>query len=238
MDPDRRRHLFEGQEVSFSYEKNPKDGLALNHLEFFISEGEIVCLSGPSGSGKSTLLNLMALIERPQHGTFSYRGKNVAELSEAEICHIRRFEIGFIFQDFQLIEVLSVEENVEYFAHRQKVPFEERKTRVKEALDSVGMLAYAKRRVTDLSGGQRQRVAIARALAKKPSLIIADEPTANLDLATGRQVLETMQRLHREQNITMIIASHDLTVLEYCHRILHIQDGKIATTKEVKGRAS
>jgi putative ABC transport system ATP-binding protein len=231
--------VYFGRGVSYSYgQPSHQNNLVLDHMDFEIRQNEVICLSGPSGSGKSTLLSLMALIESPQLGSLTYRGQDVKKLSEEALSTIRRNEIGFIFQDFQLIEVLTVAENVEYFITRQKVPAKERKTRVKDALESVGLSSFGDRRVTDLSGGQRQRVAIARALAKNPGVIIADEPTASLDVATSRQIMETLQKLNEQRNITILIASHDLMVLEFATRILHIQDGRIDRNQKVDHRAS
>lgn len=230
--------LYEGLGVSFSYDRSLRETRVLDQLDFRIEGGETLCLAGPSGSGKSTLLNLLGTIERPQLGTLLFQGQDLATLSEESLCRIRRNDIGFIFQDFQLIEVLSVEENIEYFLHRQGVPTIERKKRVKDALGAVGMTGYEKRHVTELSGGQRQRVAIARAIAKNPAVIIADEPTANLDLATGRQIMKTLQSLQAERPITLIIASHDTMVLEHASQVMHIQDGKIAPSREVSSRVS
>lgn len=239
MEDIKSNFVYFGRGVSYSYGHPPhQNNLVLDHMDFEVRQNEVICLSGPSGSGKSTLLSLMALIESPQLGSLMYCGKDVKKLSEEALSTIRRNEIGFIFQDFQLIEVLTVAENVEYFITRQKVPPKERKTRVKDALDAVGLSSFGDRRVTDLSGGQRQRVAIARALAKNPGVIIADEPTASLDVATSRQIMETLQKLNEQRKITILIASHDLMVLEFATRVLHIQDGRIDHVAKVDHHAS
>ncbi len=226
--------LYTCQALHYSYREKDSSTPVLNGIDFHISEGDFLCLTGPSGSGKSTLLNLLGMIEMPQEGEFIFKGRQVSELSEKQINEIRRYEIGFIFQDFQLIDVLSIEENVEYFLTRQKIASKERKERVESALLEVGMIDFRHKRPGELSGGQKQRAAIARALAKRPSVIVADEPTASLDLANGRQVMETLAKLNERHGVTVVIASHDAMVLQYAHREIKLLDGRILQEKEAR----
>jgi ABC-type lipoprotein export system ATPase subunit len=224
--------LYTCQSLHYAYREKDRATPVLNGLDMSIEAGDFLCLTGPSGSGKSTLLNLLGLIEHPQDGDFFFKGQDVGALSEKQINEIRRYEIGFIFQDFQLIDVLSVEENVEYFLTRQKIAPLDRKERVEQALEEVGLLSYRHKRPGELSGGQKQRTAIARALAKHPAVIIADEPTASLDLENGRQILELLGKLNERHTVTVVLASHDPMVLDYCHREIRLQDGRIVTERK------
>ncbi len=223
--------LYTCHALHYSYREKETATPVLNGLDITISAGDFLCLTGPSGSGKSTLLNLLGLIEHPQEGEFVFKGQEVSALTDKQINEIRRYEIGFIFQDFQLIDVLSVEENVEYFLTRQKIVPQERKERVELALDEVGLIDQRHKRPGELSGGQKQRAAIARALAKHPSVIIADEPTASLDLANGRQIMEILAKLNERHGVTVVLASHDPMVLSYTHREIKLQDGRITAER-------
>jgi len=218
--------LYEGKQLSFNYGRDPKDRV-LNEVTVTIDKGEGICLTGPSGSGKSTLLNLLGLIEAPQVGELLFLGKPVKDMKEPELNDIRRFHIGFIFQDFQLIDVLSVWENVEFFLTRQQLPKALRKERVEEALQDLGLWEHREKRPNQLSGGQKQRVAVARALAKKPLVVVADEPTASLDSKTGRQLMENLKRIQEQRGVTVILASHDPMVLEFGLREIRLLDGRI-----------
>lgn len=218
--------LYEGKQLSFNYGRDQKDRV-LNEVTIAIDKGEGICLTGPSGSGKSTLLNLLGLIEAPQDGELLFLGKPVKDMKEPELNDIRRFHIGFIFQDFQLIDVLSVWENVEFFLTRQQLPKALRKERVEEALQDLGLWEHREKRPNQLSGGQKQRVAVARALAKKPLVVVADEPTASLDSKTGRQLMENLKRIQEQRGVTVILASHDPMVLEFGLREIRLLDGRI-----------
>lgn len=190
--------------------------------------GEFICISGPSGSGKSTLLNLMGFIENLQSGSIVYGGREIQSLKAADLNRIRLFEIGFVFQDFQLLDVLTVEENVEYFVARQGHSKGVRQKIVQEALDDLGIMDCAKQTPRELSGGQKQRVAFARALAKKPKVIIADEPTANLDRTNTVKVIGMVKELAVTRGVTIVMASHDPLVIESAHRVIEVRDGTIA----------
>lgn len=218
--------LYEGRQLTFAYGRDGKDKV-LNEVDLRIENGEGICLTGPSGSGKSTLLNLLGLIEAPQGGDLRFLDRPVHSMKEDELNDIRRFHIGFIFQDFQLIDVLSVEENVEFFLTRQQVPKKLRQERVAEALQDLGLWEHRQKRPNQLSGGQKQRVAVARALAKQPLVVVADEPTASLDSRTGRQLMENLKSIQEKRGVTLILASHDPMVLGFGLREIRMQDGRI-----------
>lgn len=226
--------LYEVRGLQFQYPLGRTVISALRGVDFSIPEAGFFCLSGPSGSGKTTLLNLLGLIEtldRPEHGSGEIRlsGRSLKALREAEKNAIRQREIGFVFQNFQLFPVLSAEENVEYFLARQGIGAREREDRVSQALHSVGLWEHRKKRPLEMSGGQRQRVAIARALAKRPKVILADEPTASLDSATGAGIMELFQAANRQAGTTLVISSHDPMVQAFCPSHIHLHDGKIAS---------
>jgi len=181
-------------------------------------------LAGPSGSGKSTLLHLLGLIEPVQSGSLLYGGQDFSALSEAEKNQFRRFDLGFIFQQFFLFDTLTALENVEYFLKNQNLTAAERLKRSEAALTQVGLASHLRKKPNEMSGGQRQRVAIARALVKNPKVILADEPTASLDQKTGREVMELLKAA-AANGTTVIVASHDPMALSYADRIIHIQDG-------------
>jgi putative ABC transport system ATP-binding protein len=223
--------LYVGQRLSFDYERDSK-ARVLNNVNVRIEHGEGICLTGPSGSGKSTLLNLLGLIEAPQGGDLCFMDRPVHGMNEAELNDLRRFHIGFIFQDFQLIDVLSVYENVEFFLTRQKVPKALRQERVESALQDLGLWEHRFKRPNQLSGGQKQRVAVARALAKQPLVVVADEPTASLDSRTGRQLMENLKSIQESRGVTLILASHDPMVLEFGLREIRMQDGRILSAGE------
>lgn len=220
--------LYKAEGLEFRYSLGKQAVPALNGIDLEIRTGSVYCLTGPSGSGKTTLLNLLGLIEFVQKGSLAFEGREVAKLREREKNKIRRFRIGFIFQRFNLFPVLSADENVEYFLYRQGVPGPERRERVKEALSHVGLWAHRSKRPFEMSGGQRQRVAIARALAKKPEVIIGDEPTASLDQKTGREIMETLRELNGRYGVTLILASHDPMVHAYASNRVRLVDGRIA----------
>jgi len=201
---------------------------ALKGVDLTVHRGEFVALTGPSGSGKSTLLNVCGLLDAPDEGTVSLGGWDMTTMSSDDLTLMRREHIGFVFQGFNLVPVMTVYENVEFPLYLQGVREAERRTRVAETLARVGMEAFAKRRPDELSGGQRQRVAIARALVKSADIVIADEPTANLDSANAAQVVDLLRRLAGEQGLTCVIATHDARVSEHCDRVVRLVDGVIA----------
>jgi len=186
-----------------------------------------MAISGPSGSGKTTLLNILGLLERPCEGTVRLDGAEVSGMSERERTRLRRERIGFIFQTFNLIPVLTAYENVEYFLLRRTMPGVEVRRRVLQALEAVGISAQADQRPNGMSGGQRQRVAIARALVRDADVILADEPTAALDQATGSAVMDLMRRLNHERGVTFVFSTHDPRILAAADRVVQLTDGTV-----------
>ena len=224
--------LYTLEDVQFSYTLGKQSVPALKGVNCSIEYGDFICLSGPSGSGKSTLLNLLGLIEPPQRGTLKYYGRNLKDLKEPELNSIRKFEIGFVFQNFNLFPVLSAQENVEYFLTRQKLTARDRSDRVKKALQSVGLWEHRKQKPLEMSGGQRQRVAIARALAKSPRVIIADEPTASLDHRTGQEIMNLFLEANSLLGTTLLLSSHDPMVQKMCPIRFHMMDGTLKTLEQ------
>lgn len=201
---------------------------ALNDITLAIEPGVFLAISGPSGSGKTTMLNLIGCIDRPSSGSIYINEENVSQKSANELADLRARSIGFIFQTFNLLPVLSAAENVEYpLLRRKDVSAADRKRRVDYFLDIVGLSKYANNRPNQLSGGQRQRVAIARALAVKPTIVLADEPTANLDKATGIDILKLMKKINEHLGTTFIFSTHDQKVIDHANRLVKVEDGTI-----------
>lgn len=200
----------------------------LNDISLSIEEGVFLAICGPSGSGKTTMLNLIGCIDRPTSGKIYIDDQDVSDKSADELADIRSRRLGFIFQTFNLLPVLSAAENVEYpLLQRRDVSTAERHERVAYFLEMVGLTKYAGHRPNQLSGGQRQRVAIARALAGRPAIILADEPTANLDKATGTEILRLMKKINRQLGTTFIFSTHDQRVIAMADRLVRIEDGVI-----------
>jgi putative ABC transport system ATP-binding protein len=199
---------------------------ALRGVTLDVHEGEFLSIAGPSGSGKTTLLNLIGCVDVPTSGTVEVAGKDTRQLSERALTRLRLDTIGFIFQSFNLVSVLTVQQNVELPLLLQKTAKREREQRVLALLERVGIREYAKHRPSELSGGQRQRVAIARALVSRPQLVLADEPTANLDSATGQNILDLMKELNRTERTTFIFSTHDARVLGHASAVIRLADGK------------
>jgi putative ABC transport system ATP-binding protein len=200
---------------------------ALQGVDLVVQRGELLALTGPSGSGKSTILNLAGLIDRPDRGQILLGGRSVNGLDETQRTLLRRDALGFVFQSFNLVPVMTVAENVEYPLFIAGVPAAERRERVALQLDAVGLQDHARHRPDALSGGQRQRVAIARALVKRPRLVIADEPTASLDSHTADQVLELMRERGHAEGAAFVIATHDSRLTQRCDRIVALLDGRL-----------
>lgn len=200
---------------------------ALDHVSINIEEGEFTAIIGPSGSGKTTLLHLIGGLDEPNGGSVTLSGSNIANMSGNQLSDFRRDHIGFIFQAYNLIPVLSAEENIEYIMLLQGVGAAERKKRVKEMLAMVELEGLGERRPSHLSGGQQQRVAVARAMASNPDIILADEPTANLDSKTGISLLEVMRDLNQQRNMTFVFSTHDETIMERATRLIYLRDGKV-----------
>lgn len=200
---------------------------ALKGVSLSVMDGDFLAIAGSSGSGKTTLLNLFGCIDSITSGSIRIDNYDIASLNPHQLSNFRAHKIGFIFQTFNLLSVLSVWENVEYPLLILGVPKKQRLERVEKALAEVGLETHRHHRPSQLSGGQRQRVAIARALVKNPSLILADEPTANLDKATANGILDLMQRINRETGSTFIFSSHDPDLLSRVERVVHLSDGKV-----------
>lgn len=200
---------------------------ALRGVDLSIESGEFTALVGPSGSGKTTLLQLIGCLDQPTAGRVWINGKDVSQLNRNQRADVRRGTIGFIFQFFALIPTLNAYENIELPLLLVSLSAAERRARVTQLLESVDLVDRAHHRPDQLSGGQQQRVAIARALASKPSIILADEPTANLDTPNGAQVMETMTRLNQETGVTFVFATHDPRVIQYARRVVTLQDGLV-----------
>lgn len=200
---------------------------ALQGIDLDIDKGEFTAIAGPSGSGKTTLLNLIGCLDSPTSGSIRLAGDDLSTLNPNQLADIRREKIGFIFQSYNLIPVLTAKENVEFSLSLLDKPIDEES--VMNLLVEVGLEGMEHRRPSELSGGQQQRVAIARALVKNPDLVLADEPTANLDSDTGRSVLELMQSINQSRGTTFIFSTHDTMVMEFSRRLITIQDGKIAS---------
>lgn len=200
---------------------------ALKGIDLDIKKGEFAAIGGPSGSGKSTLLNICGMIDTADSGLYLLNGELVSEMSAVKLTQFRRDKIGFIFQNFNLIPVMTAQENVEYPLMLLAMKKQQRQQMVDKMMQKVGLNQYAHHLPDKLSGGQRQRVAIARALIKNPTLVIADEPTANLDTETANQVIDLMHDLAAEHKTTFLIATHDERMLDRCHKKLQLTDGVI-----------
>ncbi len=198
---------------------------ALKNVNMEVFAGAFIAIKGPSGSGKSTLLNICGLIDTADEGSYLLNGQNVNKLTDNEKTMLRRHAIGFIFQSYNLVPVMTVRDNIEYPLILLNIPHNERQKKVDDMLEQVGLTGLAERRPDQLSGGQRQRVAIARALIKSPKLVIADEPTANLDTQTATQIIQLMKALGNQHNATFLIATHDERMSIHCDHVYVITDG-------------
>jgi putative ABC transport system ATP-binding protein len=219
--------LFYLKNITFSYSIGSEKVPALHKLNLEIPKHSLITISGPSGSGKSTLLNLLGMLEPLQEGEIFFREEEFSSMSEKRQNEIRKNNIGFIFQQFHLIPVLTAEENVEYFLKRQNLNEEEIKKRTQEALLSVGLWEHRKKKPNQLSGGQKQRVAIARALAKKPDVIIGDEPTGSLDQKTAKEIMKIFENIVQENKVSVILSTHDPMVLSFSNQNFHFHEGHL-----------
>lgn len=214
--------------LSKIYRTDDVETVALDSVNIEIDAGEFVAVMGPSGCGKSTLLNIIGMLDSPTSGGYNFMGEEVAGYSESQLSHIRKHNIGFIFQSFNLIDELTVRENIELALLYHNIPTKERRDRVAQVMDKVGIAHRAKHMPSQLSGGQQQRVAVARAVVGKQSLILADEPTGNLDSAHGQEVMEMLQGLNAE-GTTIVIVTHSPAHSDYARRIINLFDGHVVT---------
>ena len=213
-------------DLSRVYRTDTVETCALDGIDLAIREGEFVAIMGPSGCGKSTLLNVIGMLDSPSSGSYVFNGVEVGNKSEAELADVRKQNIGFIFQSFNLVDELSVRENIELALLYHNVPAAERRSRVDEVMDRVGIAHRARHRPSQLSGGQQQRVAVARALVANPKLILADEPTGNLDTQHGDEVMKMLQGLNREGS-TIVMVTHSPAHADYAGRVVNMLDGRV-----------
>ena len=214
-------------ELCRTFKQGDQDVIGLDHVSIEIDQGEFVCLSAPSGGGKTTLLNAIGGLDKPDSGEVYVAERRIDNLSKGELAELRLRQIGFVFQAFNLIPVLTARENVEFVMQVQGVPAAERGQKALEILEEVGLKGLEDRRPADMSGGQQQRVAVARAIVSRPALVLADEPTANLDSKTADGLMELFRELNDHHNTTFVIATHDKRVMSYAKRLIRMLDGRI-----------
>jgi putative ABC transport system ATP-binding protein len=220
-------HTVQLRNVSKVYRQGAVAVHALTDVSLDVPRQDFLCLSGPSGSGKSTLLNLIGGLDRPSAGEVTVDGQRVDQLGKAELARLRLNKIGFVFQAYNLIPVLSARENVEFVMQLQGRPPAERAAKAREILQEVGLDGLEDRRPGALSGGQQQRVAVARAIVSEPSLVLADEPTANLDSKTAENLMQLLVHMNTEHNVTFIFSTHDKLVMDFSRRLIQLHDGRI-----------
>jgi putative ABC transport system ATP-binding protein len=226
--------IVECIDVKKSYRQGEIEVHALRDVSLAIEKGEFTAVAGPSGSGKTTLLNLVGGLDASDAGSIVVDGNAFDQMSQSRLANLRLHKIGFVFQAYNLIPVLSAAENVEFVMLLQGVGSRERQQRAKEILDEVGLADKYNRRPAELSGGQQQRVAVARAIVSNPSIVLADEPTANLDSETGNGLLEMMKKMNAEKKVTFIFSTHDKMVMDCARRLVLLRDGRLADDR-VKG---
>lgn len=221
--------VIDTHEVYKTYDEHAIPVHAVNGVHIHIERGEFTALVGPSGSGKTTVLNMIGGLDNPTSGNIIINRVDLSTLSPAELVDFRLHNIGFVFQSYNLIPVLSAKENIEFILLLQKTPRKERERRVSELLRQIGLEDKAHSRPASLSGGQQQRVAVARALASKPQFVLADEPTANLDSVTAGTLLDMMLKLNEEEKMTFLFSTHDQRVIEKARRVIRLEDGKVVS---------
>lgn len=224
--------MIEMHDLSRVYRTANVETTALNLINLEIRAGEFIAIMGPSGCGKSTLLNIMGMLDTPTAGRYAFNGENVAGHSESQLAITRKHNIGFVFQSFNLVDELTVEENVALPLLYQKVPAKTRAERVNEVLEQIGIAHRADHRPQQLSGGQQQRVAVARAIVTRPKLILADEPTGNLDTSNGEEVLELLHELNRA-GTTIVMVTHDQGHADHASRVVQMLDGRVLSENVV-----
>jgi putative ABC transport system ATP-binding protein len=222
------------RDVTKVYRQGAVDVHALRGLTLDVARAEFTALCGPSGSGKTTALNLIGALDSPTSGSIVLEGQDLSQLNQRELSHLRRDRIGFVFQAYNLMPVLTAYENAETVMWVQGIDVEERRRRVMELLASVGLEGLEDRKPAELSGGQQQRVAIARAIAANPAVVLADEPTANVDSETADTLIELMEKLNREQGVTFLFSTHDPRVMERARRLVRLVDGNVASDERRK----
>ncbi|MFO8150842.1 MAG: ABC transporter ATP-binding protein [Trueperaceae bacterium] len=220
--------LYSVRDLRKSYRVGDVQTHALRGVELDVERGEFTAIAGPSGSGKSTLLHLMGALDHPDGGEVVLAGDRIDRLGRREAARLRLAHLGFVFQAYNLIPVLSALENAAFVLELRSVARKEREERARKALDALGMSGFENRMPNQLSGGQQQRVAVARALAADPDIILADEPTANLDSTTGHQLIELMRELNEERGVTFVFSTHDQRLLDHVRRIVRLEDGRVA----------
>ncbi|MBI5630156.1 MAG: ABC transporter ATP-binding protein [Elusimicrobia bacterium] len=213
--------------LSKTYDSGVQPVRALQDVSLEVEAGEFLAIAGPSGSGKSTFLNIVGGLDRPSSGSLLLDGVELGALDAAALCRLRREKLGFVFQSYNLIPVLTARENVEFGLILRGINSGEESRRARDVLEKVGLAAMSERRPAELSGGQQQRVAVARAIAGGPRLVIADEPTANLDSSTAQELMALFEQLNRDQGITFLFSSHDPEVLRRARRVVHFKDGQV-----------
>jgi putative ABC transport system ATP-binding protein len=215
--------------LSKIYQQDSIEIRALSEVDLDVPKGDFLCLSGPSGSGKTTLLNLIGGLDAPTSGEITVAGQRVDLMRQAQLATMRLKHLGFVFQAYNLIPVLTAQENVEFVMQLQGMDRKQRRTRALAVLKQVGLEGLENRRPAKLSGGQQQRVAVARAIVSGPSLVLADEPTANLDSYNGKILLELMRKMNKEHGVTFILATHEQMVMDHARRLIHLHDGRIVS---------
>lgn len=220
--------IVELTDVRKSYRQGNVEVKALNGVSLSIQKGAFLALAGPSGSGKTTLLNIIGGLDAADSGRITVDGNILNEMTQSELASLRLHKVGFVFQSYNLVPVLSAVENVEFVMLLQGIPPAERRDRARTILDDVGLEGTYDRRPAELSGGQQQRIAVARAIVSSPSIVLADEPTANLDSTTGKGLLEMMVELNNKKKVTFIFSTHDTMVMDYARRLVLIRDGLVA----------
>ena len=218
------------EDITKVYPMGKRELTVLDGVTIHIERGELVAIMGPSGSGKSTMLNLIGCLDKPTEGSYYLEDREVSRLSSGELAAVRGQKIGFVFQTFNLLPRLSALANVEL---GMRYCGGSDRQRAAEALVKVGLSERANHRPTELSGGEQQRVAIARALVKNPPLILADEPTGNLDSRSGEEIISILTSLHAEQNVTLLMVTHDSNIAQHCQRIIHLKDGQVVAEEKV-----
>ena len=221
------RTVIDAHELSKTYTEGPVPVEAVKDVHLHIEAGEFIALVGPSGSGKTTLLNMIGGLDEPTKGKVVIDGTDITGMKENKLIDFRLRNIGFVFQAYNLIPVLTAEENIEFIMLLQGTGKDERKQRVQQLLEEVGLQGKGHSRPSELSGGQQQRVAVARALASKPKFVLADEPTANLDSTTAANLLDIMEKLNKEEGMTFVFSTHDPRVIQRARRVVTLVDGEI-----------